>query len=60
MRRRACGKPYVEGAPEFNLSHRGTAIAAFSMEAVGIDVESIGQQFMPEELATRFFLRRRR
>ena len=41
MRRQARGKPYVEGAPEFNLSHTcGRTIAAFSLEAIGIDVES--------------------
>ncbi len=56
MRRQARGKPYVEGAPEFNLSHTcGKAIAAFSMEAVGIDVESIGRAVHADELARRFF-----
>ena len=41
MRREERGKPYVAGAPEFNLSHTaGRMIAAFSSEPVGIDVES--------------------
>ena len=38
---KARGKPYVPGAPEFNLSHTaGRMFAAFSLEAVGLDVES--------------------
>ena len=58
MRRQARGKPYVEGAPEFNLSHtRGRTIAAFSLEAIGIDVESAGRAVHASELATRFFFR---
>jgi 4'-phosphopantetheinyl transferase len=56
MRRQARGKPYVEGAPEFNLSHTcGRTIAAFSLEAIGIDVESAGRAVHARELATRFF-----
>jgi 4'-phosphopantetheinyl transferase len=56
MRRQARGKPYVEGAPEFNLSHtRGRTIAAFSLEAIGIDVESGSRAVHAGELATRFF-----
>jgi 4'-phosphopantetheinyl transferase len=56
MRRQARGKPYVEGAPEFNLSHTcGRTIAAFSREAIGIDVESGGRRVHAGELATRFF-----
>jgi 4'-phosphopantetheinyl transferase len=56
MRRQVRGKPYVEGAPEFNLSHTcGKTIAAFSREAIGIDVESGGRRVHAGELATRFF-----
>jgi phosphopantetheinyl transferase len=56
MRRLARGKPYVAGAPEFNLSHTsGRTIAAFSPEAIGIDVESAGRGVHAGELATRFF-----
>ena len=56
MRRQPRGKPYVEGAPEFNLSHTcGRTIAAFSLEAIGIDVESAGRAVHARELATRFF-----
>jgi 4'-phosphopantetheinyl transferase len=56
MRREARGKPYVEGAPEFNLSHTcGRTIAAFSLEAIGIDVESAGRAVHASELARRFF-----
>ena len=56
MRRRARGKPYVEGAPEFNLSHTcARTFAAFSREAIGIDVESARRAVHAEGLATRFF-----
>ncbi len=56
MRRQARGKPYVEGAPEFNLSHTcGRTIAVFSTEPVGIDVESAGRAVRARELARRFF-----
>ena len=56
MRRHARGKPYVEGAPEFNLSHTcGRTIAAFSLEAIGLDVESAGRAVHARELARRFF-----
>jgi 4'-phosphopantetheinyl transferase len=56
MRRQARGKPYVEGAPEFNLSHTcGKTIAAFSLDAIGIDVESGSRRVHAGELATRFF-----
>ena len=56
MRRQARGKPYIEGAPEFNLSHTcGRTIAAFSLEAIGIDVESGSRRVHAGELATRFF-----
>jgi 4'-phosphopantetheinyl transferase len=56
MRRQARGKPYVEGAPEFNLSHtRGKTIAAFSLDAIGIDVESGSRRVHAGELAARFF-----
>ena len=56
MRRQARGKPYVEGAPEFNLSHTcGKTIAAFSLDAIGIDVESGSRRVHAGELAARFF-----
>ena len=56
LRRQARGKPYVEGAPEFNLSHTcGRTIAAFSLEAIGLDVESAGRAVHARELARRFF-----
>ena len=41
MRRERRGKPYVPGAPDFNLSHTaGRTFAAFSSRPVGLDVES--------------------
>ena len=56
MRRQTRGKPYVQGAPEFNLSHTcGRTIAVFSREAIGIDVESARRRVHAGELATRFF-----
>ena len=56
MRRQAHGKPYVEGAPEFNLSHTcGRTIAVFSREAIGIDVEAASRAVHADELAQRFF-----
>jgi phosphopantetheinyl transferase len=56
IRRQGRGKPYVEGAPEFNLSHTcGWMIAAFSSRPVGIDVESAGRAVQAGELARRFF-----
>ena len=56
MRREVRGKPYVAGAPEFNLSHTsGRMIAAFSSGPVGIDVESAGRSVQAGELARKFF-----
>jgi len=56
MRRKLRGKPYVAGAPEFNLSHTsGKMIAAFSTEPVGIDVESARRSVQAGELARKFF-----
>jgi 4'-phosphopantetheinyl transferase len=56
MRRKVRGKPYVAGAPEFNLSHTsGRMIAAFSSGPVGIDVESAGRSVQAGELARKFF-----
>jgi 4'-phosphopantetheinyl transferase len=58
MRRAARGKPYVAGAPEFNLSHTsGRMIAAFSSEPVGIDVEAAGRTVQAGDLARKFFFR---
>lgn len=56
MRREERGKPYVAGAPEFNLSHTsGRMIAAFSAEPVGIDVESASRAVQAGDLARKFF-----
>jgi 4'-phosphopantetheinyl transferase len=56
LRREVRGKPYVAGAPEFNLSHTsGRMIAAFSSGPVGIDVESAGRSVQAGELARKFF-----
>jgi 4'-phosphopantetheinyl transferase len=56
IQRKARGKPYIEGAPEFNLSHTcGRTIAAFATDPVGIDVESTGRAVRAGDLATRFF-----
>jgi 4'-phosphopantetheinyl transferase len=61
MRRAARGKPYVVGAPEFNLSHTsGRMIAAFSSQPVGIDVESSGRSVQAAELARKFFFQEER
>jgi phosphopantetheinyl transferase len=38
----ACGKPYLEGAPFFNLSHTAHAVAvAVCEQEVGVDIEEI-------------------
>jgi 4'-phosphopantetheinyl transferase len=58
MRREMRGKPYVPGAPEFNLSHTaGEMFAAFSLSPVGLDVESARRRVHAEALARRFFSR---
>lgn len=50
------GKPYVEGAPEFNLSHtQGRAFVAFAAQPVGLDVESRDRRVNARALAARFF-----
>lgn len=50
------GKPYVTGAPEFNLSHtQGRAFVAFSSVPVGLDVESRTRKVHASALAERFF-----
>ncbi|HEY5814582.1 MAG TPA: 4'-phosphopantetheinyl transferase superfamily protein [Terrimicrobiaceae bacterium] len=50
------GKPYVPGAPEFNLSNTsGRTIAAFSLRPVGIDVESASRRVNAEAVAKKFF-----
>ncbi|HEY5706969.1 MAG TPA: 4'-phosphopantetheinyl transferase superfamily protein [Terrimicrobiaceae bacterium] len=58
MCRERRGKPYVPGAPEFNLSHTaGRMFAAFSSKAVGLDVESAHRTVRAEALARKFFSR---
>jgi 4'-phosphopantetheinyl transferase len=50
------GKPYVPGAPQFNLSHSaGIIIAAFSANPVGLDVESARRTVQVEAIARKFF-----
>lgn len=50
------GKPYVTGAPEFNLSHTaGQVYAAFSPHSVGLDIESVDRSVHALELARRYF-----
>jgi 4'-phosphopantetheinyl transferase len=50
------GKPYVPGAPQFNLSHSaGMIIAAFSSSAVGLDIESARRTVQAEGIARKFF-----
>jgi 4'-phosphopantetheinyl transferase len=56
MCRERRGKPYVPGAPEFNLSHTaGRMFAAFSSIPVGLDVESARRTVRTEALARKFF-----
>ena len=56
MCRETRGKPYVPGAPEFNLSHTaGRMFAAFSSSHVGLDVESAHRTVRTAELARKFF-----
>ena len=56
MRREKRGKPYVPGAPEFNLSHTaGRMFAAFSAKPVGLDVESASRTVRVEAVARKFF-----
>jgi 4'-phosphopantetheinyl transferase len=56
MCREERGKPYVPGAPEFNLSHTaGRMFAAFSSSPVGLDVESARRTVRTEALARKFF-----
>jgi len=56
MCRERRGKPYVPGAPEFNLSHTaGRMFAAFSSSPVGLDVESARRTVRTEALARKFF-----
>jgi 4'-phosphopantetheinyl transferase len=56
MRRGRRGKPYVPGAPQFNLSHsEGMIMAAFSASPVGLDVESARRTVQAEGIARKFF-----
>jgi 4'-phosphopantetheinyl transferase len=58
MCRERRGKPYVPGAPEFNLSHTaGRMFAAFSSSPVGLDVESASRTVRTDALARKFFSR---
>jgi len=50
------GKPYVQGGPEFNLSHSGGRIlAVFANMPVGFDVENGERRVRAEELSRRYF-----
>ncbi len=54
--RREHGKPFVAGAPEFNLSHTaGRILAVFSRDAVGLDMESAHRKVNATELSRKFF-----
>ncbi len=56
VQRRLHGKPYVEAAPEFNLSHTvGQVFAAFAPHEVGLDIESINRNVHAVDLARKFF-----
>jgi 4'-phosphopantetheinyl transferase len=56
MKRAERGKPYIDGGPEFNLSHTaGRIFAAFSCEPVGLDVESASRPVHADSLAAKFF-----
>jgi 4'-phosphopantetheinyl transferase len=58
MCRERRGKPYVPGAPEFNLTHTaGRMFAAFSSSPVGLDVESASRTVRTDALARKFFSR---
>jgi 4'-phosphopantetheinyl transferase len=51
----AHGKPFIEGAPQFNLSHSGqwAAIAVTSAAEVGIDIEQFRERVDMGELLGR-------
>lgn len=50
------GKPYINGGPEFNLTHTaGHIVAAFSLSEVGIDIEAADRRVHGEDLARKFF-----
>ncbi len=50
------GKPYVPGAPQFNLTHTGSIIlAAFAASPVGVDIESTERIVRGEAIARRHF-----
>lgn len=54
--RRALGKPFIEGAPEFNLTHSaGQILVAVSAAEVGIDVERLDRRVNARGLASKFF-----
>lgn len=56
VKRGPFGKPYVDGAPEFNLSHSaGRICAVFSGAPVGLDVESRSRPVRGLALAEKFF-----
>lgn len=56
FRRRALGKPFIDGAPEFNLTHSaGQILVAVSAGEVGIDVESLARRVNARGLASKFF-----
>jgi 4'-phosphopantetheinyl transferase len=51
----AHGKPFIEGGPQFNLSHSGrwAAIAVASAAEVGIDIEQVRERVDMAELLGR-------
>lgn len=50
------GKPYVQGGPEFNLSHtHGGIYVAVSSQPIGLDVEAAERRVHGMELARKFF-----
>jgi phosphopantetheinyl transferase len=56
MCRERRGKPYIRGAPEFNLSHSaGMVLAVFSSLPVGIDIESAERIVDSEGVSRKFF-----
>lgn len=56
LRRATHGKPYIEGGPEFNLSHtRNQVFVIVSRHEVGLDVEAVDRRVRAQELAAKFF-----
>ncbi len=56
FRKNEQGKPYLDGAPYFNVSHSGSLIQiAISDVEVGIDIEFFGNQRDWKKIMDRFF-----